>query len=489
MMLKCAGRAYDPRGLEATSKGECAVLCPACPQPGKNLPADFCDAEGNRPDMWWLYALFVAIDANFRLKRKKVSKASVDPSLSKSWAYFIEDSAYKAYLDQHLSAVQDKSTCSSHSAVNMADTKANQGLSAMGVGTVDCARHNMKLPTGVGDLQKGEKYVNMDYLFFSTLRHNSVNILKILYDIACQWNKHLWEHMAKFPPSIQFLQASKQVTFLVPKFHLPAHIEKCQTSFSFNFLPGVGRMDGEAPERGWANINPIASSTKEMGPGARRDILDDNFRHSNWKIANLRVSMLEKLEVAIPKRANHCAALEELKEGLAVDHTENLDKWKVQIIDWENDHTKPNSYEQKGSGTISLAAVWLELAKEDAQDLQLGHAVVLNEDCLASVLINTGLELEEQQRHLRSDKVSMGAHTTDNQGAKLTERSNTLQRRIDTWVKLQHLFLPALATQRAKDTCDVDAINPPERLKLMLPSQIGKLVACNEKLQRIEWKL
>ena len=39
----------------------------------------------------------------------------------------------------------------------MADTKANQGLSATGVGTIDCARHNMKLPTGVGDLQKGEK--------------------------------------------------------------------------------------------------------------------------------------------------------------------------------------------------------------------------------------------------------------------------------------------------------------------------------------------
>lgn len=76
---------------------------------------------------------------------------------------------------------------------------------------------------------------------------------------------------------------SKVINFFVPKFHLPAHIEKCQTTFSFNFKRGIGRMDGEAPERGWANINPVASSTKEMGPGARRDTLDDFFGDWNWK--------------------------------------------------------------------------------------------------------------------------------------------------------------------------------------------------------------
>lgn len=123
----------------------------------------------------------------------------------------------------------------------------------------------------------------MDYLFFLTLRYNSTNILKVSYDVACQWNKHLWERMSKLPPSMQLDTVSADVTFFVPKFHLPTHIDKCQTTYSFNFLLGVGRTDGEAPERGWANINPIASSTKEMGPGARRDILDDHFGYSNWQ--------------------------------------------------------------------------------------------------------------------------------------------------------------------------------------------------------------
>ena len=37
-MLQCSGRGHDSGGAEVTSEGECAVLCPACPQPGKNLP-------------------------------------------------------------------------------------------------------------------------------------------------------------------------------------------------------------------------------------------------------------------------------------------------------------------------------------------------------------------------------------------------------------------------------------------------------------------
>ncbi|KAG2035191.1 hypothetical protein BDR03DRAFT_803099, partial [Suillus americanus] len=57
--------------------------------------------------------------------------------------------------------------------------------------------------------------------------------------------------------------------FLIPKFHLPAHITSCQIKFSFNFIKGVGRTDGEAPERGWADINPITTSTHEMGPRSR----------------------------------------------------------------------------------------------------------------------------------------------------------------------------------------------------------------------------
>lgn len=40
-MLKRAGRGHDPGGIQATQPGQCAVLCPACPQPGMNLPPNW----------------------------------------------------------------------------------------------------------------------------------------------------------------------------------------------------------------------------------------------------------------------------------------------------------------------------------------------------------------------------------------------------------------------------------------------------------------
>lgn len=37
-MLKRGGRGYDDRGVDGTLPGELALTCPACPQPGINLP-------------------------------------------------------------------------------------------------------------------------------------------------------------------------------------------------------------------------------------------------------------------------------------------------------------------------------------------------------------------------------------------------------------------------------------------------------------------
>ena len=49
----------------------------------------------------------------------------------------------------------------------------------------------------------------------------------------------------------------------------------------------MARIDGEDPERWWAHINPVSMSTKEMGPGARLDTIDDHARAWNWnKIIN-----------------------------------------------------------------------------------------------------------------------------------------------------------------------------------------------------------
>ena len=128
----------------------------------------------------------------------------------------------------------------------------------------------------------------MDYLFFSSLKHSDVMEIVVSYDIACQWSKNLWNQMSSYPHWMHVdHDGGKQFHFLIPKFHLPAHVMACQTIFSFNYNRNVGRTDGEAPERGWSHINPIATSTREMGPGSRRDTLDDHFGAWNWKKTKL----------------------------------------------------------------------------------------------------------------------------------------------------------------------------------------------------------
>ena len=95
------------------------------------------------------------------------------------------------------------------------------------------------------------------------------------YDIASQWSVHLWERKAAYPQHIQMTPEGKVIIFLVPKFHLPAHIAACQTAFSFNLTHGVGRTDGD--------INPVAAQTKQMGPASRRETIDDHFGDWNHR--------------------------------------------------------------------------------------------------------------------------------------------------------------------------------------------------------------
>jgi len=130
-------------------------------------------------------------------------------------------------------------------------------------------------------------YVNVDYVFLSSLNNLSPTRIVVSYDIACQWSQNLEARCQIYPENIVSL-GDLDLSYFVPKFHISAHIEACQTEYSFNLTPKVARTDGEAPEQGWSDTNGVASSTKEMGPGSRRDTLDDFFGDYNWrKVAQL----------------------------------------------------------------------------------------------------------------------------------------------------------------------------------------------------------
>ncbi|KAG1877410.1 hypothetical protein F4604DRAFT_1880388 [Suillus subluteus] len=477
-LLKRFGRGHDPAGIKATKQGACAVVCPACPHPGKNLPEDWNVAL---PDKRWLYAQFLAIDANFRLARKNVSSDRIDPGLSRGWAYFVEEMGFKEFLTDVGKVPQEKSTCASHNAVNLAETKNSRGLAATGAGTVDCSRHNFKRPCGVGDLQRGERYINMDYLFFSTMQHSEdLIVLNVSYDIGCQWSKNIWGRMLNYPSRMHFACDGKIMTFLVPKFHLPAHITACQITFSHNFIKGMGHTDGEAPERGWANINPVATSTREMGPGARRDTLDDHFGDYNWKkVTNFGISLLSKMKTAIPERDRHRQDFDDFHLTLMEERPGEVGQWKESIEDWEADASNKNPFETT-TITLMQAAVRLRLSQQEAEDLERGLNNSLHTEISPSVLISSGIDLEEQH-----------GHPTDLQLTKLQERSNALLRKIEQWCKVQLLYMPAVGHLRALADAQSAREEKAYDIKLFLPSKLKEAaeMSCDERLCEYEWEL
>ena len=94
-MLKRGGRAHDPTGVAGTRDGELAVLCPSCPHPGINIPADWEDAPEEQK---FLYALILCMDANFRLKNQLVSSFSLDPGLGIGMAYMVARDPFDRYV-------------------------------------------------------------------------------------------------------------------------------------------------------------------------------------------------------------------------------------------------------------------------------------------------------------------------------------------------------------------------------------------------------
>ena len=182
----------------------------------------------------------------------------------------------------------------------------------------------------------------MEYLFYKSLYLSTLIILIISYDIVCQWCINFHQHMSQFSDWFDNFDSQVQLTYLVPKFHLPVHVLGSQTSFSFNLTKGVGHTDGEAPEHSWAEVNPLAASTKEMGPGSRRDTLDVHFGFYNWKkFTGMGLTLFRKMKATVDDMYDHVIAHEELHQSLPQVAVE---QWVGEVERWEKDSSQPNPY-------------------------------------------------------------------------------------------------------------------------------------------------
>ncbi|KAG1865495.1 hypothetical protein DFJ58DRAFT_771317 [Suillus subalutaceus] len=230
-----------------------------------------------------------------------------------------------------------------------------------------------------------------------------------------------------------------------------------------------------------------------MGPGSRCDTLDDHFRDFNWKkVTNFHISLFRKLVAAVPQRDQHLANFNDFNETLVAERPEEVTRWKLAIEGWEADILQPNPFKVTTT-TMSLTAVRLRLSQKEAEDLERGLNYSLHTEVSPSVLISSGIEIEDQQCRLEREYGALGAHPTNLQLTKLQERSNALQRKIKQWCKVQVLYMPTVVRVRVFDTASTISSREekPHEVKLWLPSQLkgASNKFCEERVCRYEWEL
>ena len=128
----------------------------------------------------------------------------------------------------------------------------------------------------------GGRQVNMDYALAHSLQHNMDHIQRtvIFYDINCQYMKKL-RHRLKGNKFISIPQEMKLMP-AIGAWHIHGHRQECLSRYGANFIPGVGRVDGEIMETLWASLNIISPSARGMSAAHRQELLDYQMNDSNF---------------------------------------------------------------------------------------------------------------------------------------------------------------------------------------------------------------
>ncbi|KAJ6458086.1 hypothetical protein DFH09DRAFT_1255389 [Mycena vulgaris] len=451
--LRRAGRGHDPAGLEATKAGEVLVRCWACPQEGRNLPEDWRDVD---PRYRFLYMLLLALDANFKLKNRLRANERYDPPLGPGWGAFVEPEGYKEHLKNYVGETDI--------------TRLTTGLRTSGVGGCVCARHESVRPNGLGDLQKGERYANMDYIVMAALAGCALMMLTISYDIACQWEKHLPERMEKLPPPMRLDLTKTKIQCGLPVWHASSHELACSNKNSLSFLSGVGKSDGEGVERTWAALNPAAFHTKEMGYGNRADTLEDKIDSHNFHKNLIQAHALQrKLVVAIAERARQVDAFKEVNRTVTRDLR---DFWQQGIDAFVADHQQPNPYVMARTDGPTEAQIRVALKKDEEEEARKGGSPL--HGVSATAFLVAGLQLEDLQRRITAELAGFTLVTADRQ-SKIQERRLTFFSKLRKYRHLQDIYTPAAARAVELEEASRDADAPPiaaEKVRLFLPSEL-----------------
>ncbi|KAJ7901027.1 hypothetical protein B0H14DRAFT_3422936 [Mycena olivaceomarginata] len=416
-----------------------------------------------------MWCLNTAIDANFRMKNRMRANEIHDPPLGPGWGFWVEPEGYKTHLKNYVQE-KDVSSCIAFAALLQKDTQLTTGLRVSGVGRVVCARHECMRANGLGDLQKGERYSNMDYIVMSALIGFTLLWLTLSYDIACQWKVRLAERMKKLPDAMQLPLDDIKLQCTLPVWHASSHNGDCKDANSLSFKEGVGKSDGEGVERTWSVLNLAAYATKDAGRGQRADTLDDRLDNHNFlKNIGQGDALQRKLVVALAERDKQIKNLNVVSSAVEGDVKR---VWKKMIQQWIEDPSAPNPYTLNRKDCPSEADIRAELRRDEAA-LGAARRTPLHGSS-ATVFLSAGIQIEDSQHRILAElegTVLVAADRDNN----IQEWCHTLLAKITRFRTLQTIYMPD-APQAIKDAeaaHDADAPPPkPENIKLWMPSEM-----------------
>ncbi|KAI6166492.1 hypothetical protein EDD17DRAFT_1752630 [Pisolithus thermaeus] len=407
--------------------GGLALYCPACPQPGLNLPADW-KVWYDRNTVMRQYV----IDGNFTAQHMKMNKPELDVALSDGKGYMVSEGPYQNHL-QHSLDSKERSTCSNHRAINAANINKSN-LRSTGIGATACAQHGCFVPTLWWIFKKGRGgYMNTDYSIFNALGCGSERITKVLviYDIGCQWSVNFWSRVKNSPSLL--LPPALEIVPAVGKFHLAAHKLSCFPRYSLNFVKGAGHLDGEILETLWAPFNKISPTARSMTQAHRQEVYDDHMRDSNWK------KLVGLGEGFSPRRtSNKC--LEEMNQAYeqltAVLDPDKVSGWELDALRAEADRGEAlDIYLLKGDKAATFHEVQLQLMKNPMTPFRSGGSVAW---------LAEGISIEDSQDQLRSELQQLPNPMSTSQEVKISMKRQRLSARIEKFHSNGQAFFKGL---------------------------------------------
>ncbi|KAF8952217.1 hypothetical protein BDZ97DRAFT_2066652 [Flammula alnicola] len=333
--LKWAGYGHNGKDPMNVGPGELANYCPACPQPGINLPDNWKE-DLNRA----VYQRVFVADGNFKADHVRQAKPSKDVWLSEGGGMAPTREEYFAFLKIAIERLT-KAPCENTFRAIMNALLASSACDITGLVGIACARHGCYAPNALVDLFKGEQQKNVDFALLKALE-------------TTRYFVHLQERIGNRLPT------GLKVDRAIGLFHVHAHKDECFFRYATSFIPDAAVTIGEILEPLWSELNAI-SPTYARQPWRIMlritKVLCRRHIEASENLANLQQYFTELSEAAGPQAVERWKTDIEDAEARRLTDPKAMDIYAAQVADRTDDQSASAVNRPR-----SAIEIWLEFA-------------------------------------------------------------------------------------------------------------------------------